>query len=58
MMAITDNESEVNPNLRKLIEAMPMAENQTVTISGQIDLGSILPADQSYWTYQGSLTSP
>eukprot|EP00878_Enallax_costatus_P016188 GHUV01016978.1.p1 GENE.GHUV01016978.1~~GHUV01016978.1.p1 ORF type:complete len:321 (+),score=87.31 GHUV01016978.1:404-1366(+) len=58
MLGLTDNESEVKPALRKVIEGMPMSENTTATINGQIDVGSLLPADKTYWTYQGSLTTP
>lgn len=58
MLALTDNEAEVKPELRKIMNSLPTTEGNNATIEGQLSLGNLLPADSSYWTYQGSLTTP
>jgi carbonic anhydrase len=58
LLALTDKESEVNPELRKLVEAMPLQEGATGNVAGKVDLNALLPADRTYITYEGSLTTP
>jgi carbonic anhydrase len=58
MLALTDNEAEVKPELRRLIEAMPLNEGASGVVNGDLDLAKLLPADKSYFTYEGSLTTP
>lgn len=58
MLALTDNEAEVKPELRRLIEAMPLNEGQSATYPGDINIGALLPDDMTYLTYEGSLTTP
>lgn len=58
MLALTDNEAEVKPQLRALINAMPLNEGAVGTIPGDLDVNALLPADRSYFTYEGSLTTP
>jgi carbonic anhydrase len=58
MLALTDNEAEVKPELRRLIEAMPLNEGQSANATGDINIGALLPEDMTYLTYEGSLTTP
>eukprot|EP00882_Tetradesmus_deserticola_P008549 GHRQ01009014.1.p1 GENE.GHRQ01009014.1~~GHRQ01009014.1.p1 ORF type:complete len:334 (+),score=119.30 GHRQ01009014.1:69-1070(+) len=58
MMAQTDDESKVSPELRKIINAMPHNEGETATIKDTIDVGALLPENRTYATYEGSLTTP
>jgi carbonic anhydrase len=58
MLALTDSEAEVKPELRRLIEAMPLNEGANATVKGALDLAKLLPADKTYFTYEGSLTTP
>lgn len=58
LLALTDKESEVNPELRKLVQAMPLQEGATGNVAGNVNLNNLLPADRSYFTYEGSLTPP
>ncbi|KAF6265509.1 alpha carbonic anhydrase [Scenedesmus sp. NREL 46B-D3] len=58
MLAQTDDESKVSPELRKIIDAMPLYQGKTNTIEGTVDLGALLPQNRTYVTYEGSLTTP
>uniref|UniRef100_A0A383WNC4 Carbonic anhydrase n=1 Tax=Tetradesmus obliquus TaxID=3088 RepID=A0A383WNC4_TETOB len=58
MLALTNDESKVTPELRKVIEAMPLNEGRNATIQGALDVDALLPKDRSYFTYEGSLTTP
>lgn len=49
---------QVKPELRKLIEAMPLNEGATGNAAGKIDVNALLPTDRTYFTYEGSLTAP
>eukprot|EP00775_Hariotina_reticulata_P003382 gene3382-3656_t len=56
--ALTDREDEVSPELRRLIEAMPLNEGQSQTVKGTVDVNELLPSSRTYFTYEGSLTTP
>lgn len=58
MLALTDNEAEVSPELRKLIEAMPLDEGKSAVVPGKLDLDVLLPKDRTHYAYEGSLTAP
>ncbi|WIA22790.1 hypothetical protein OEZ86_009742 [Tetradesmus obliquus] len=58
MLALTNDENLVTPELRKIIEAMPLNEGETAAIPGSIDVNALLPANRTYVTYEGSLTAP
>ena len=58
MLALTDNEDEVAPELRALIETMPLNEGEKANLTRDIDINALLPKDMSYFTYEGSLTTP
>jgi len=58
MLALTLKEDEVKPELRAVIDAMPMNEGGKATISGDLNVNALLPDDKSYFTYEGSLTTP
>lgn len=57
MFALTDSEDEVKPELRRLVEAMPRNEGQNTTITGELDVGALLPDNRTYMMYEGSLTT-
>lgn len=52
MLALTNDESKVTPELRKVIEAMPLNEGRNATIQGALDVNALLPKDRSYFTYE------
>eukprot|EP00775_Hariotina_reticulata_P003380 gene3380-3655_t len=56
--ALIDREDEVSPELRRLIEAMPLTEGQSQTVKGTVDVNELLPSSRTYFTYEGSLTTP
>lgn len=56
--ALTDREDDVSPELRRLIEAMPLNEGQSQTVKGIVDVNALLPSSRTYFTYEGSLTTP
>jgi hypothetical protein len=58
MLSLTMNESDVKPELRRLIEAMPLHEGRTANMTGPLDVGALLPSNMTYVTYEGSLTTP
>jgi carbonic anhydrase len=58
MFALTNDESKVSPELRKIIDAMPLNEGDSNTIQGTIDVNALLPSNRTYVTYEGSLTAP
>jgi carbonic anhydrase len=58
MIALTNDEAEVNPALRKIIAAMPLDEGSSSTVNGTIDVNNLLPSNRTYVTYEGSLTAP
>jgi carbonic anhydrase len=58
MLALTNDESKVSPELRKIFNAMPLNEGDNSTIQGTIDVDALLPSNLTYATYEGSLTAP
>uniref|UniRef100_A0A383WA83 Carbonic anhydrase n=1 Tax=Tetradesmus obliquus TaxID=3088 RepID=A0A383WA83_TETOB len=58
MLALTNDESKVSPELRRIIEAMPLNEGDSATIKGDLNVNALLPANRTYVTYEGSLTAP
>jgi carbonic anhydrase len=58
MFALTNDESKVSPELRTIINAMPLDEGKNNTIQGTINVDALLPANRTYVTYEGSLTTP
>ena len=52
-------QGEANPTLQKIWQAMPMKESSEKTISNaNINVSDLLPEDQDYYRYFGSLTTP
>lgn len=58
MLALTLKEEEVKPELRTLINALPLNEGSKGAIPGDLNVNALLPDDKSYFTYEGSLTTP
>lgn len=58
LFELTDNPAEVKPEIQAIINAAPLNENVTSTVPASINLGNLLPSDQSHYTYEGSLTTP
>ena len=53
------NEGDENVALAPVFENMPADEGEPVAVDGvTVDAGTVLPSDQSYWRYDGSLTTP
>ena len=52
-------EGKANPTLQKIWQAMPMKESSEITVSNvKINASDLLPEDQDYYRYFGSLTTP
>ncbi|MEM6754146.1 MAG: carbonic anhydrase [Cyanobacteria bacterium P01_C01_bin.38] len=52
-------EGEANPTLQKVWQAMPMKKSREKTVSDvSINASNLLPEDQDYYRYFGSLTTP
>ncbi|NJN83268.1 MAG: carbonic anhydrase family protein, partial [Caldilineaceae bacterium] len=52
-------EGAENPALVDIVANLPAEEGDPITIDGaSVDASALLPADQSYWRYDGSLTTP
>jgi carbonic anhydrase len=52
MIGLTTNESLVSPELRKVIEAMPLNEGKNATINGKLNVNGLLPKNRKYFTYE------
>ncbi|KAF6265507.1 alpha carbonic anhydrase [Scenedesmus sp. NREL 46B-D3] len=52
LIALTNDESKVSPTLRRIINAMPLNEGENNTISGSINIDSLLPSKRTYLTYE------
>ncbi len=49
---------DANPLLERALQQMPAVKNVGQSFEGSIQIQDLLPADLSYWTYTGSLTTP
>ena len=58
VIAIRLNEGAPNAVLASLWEHLPTKVGATDKTSEEINAAGLLPADRSYWTYTGSLTTP
>lgn len=55
---MTENQDAPNAILATLFAQLPKKAGETVKINDLVNPGGLLPADRSYWTYMGSLTTP
>lgn len=46
------------PLIQTIWANLPLEKGEALAAQGQIDLNQLLPADRSYYTYMGSLTTP
>jgi len=53
-----EDSSKGNPLIQTLWNNVPLVKGKTETSGVTIDINQILPADKSYFTYMGSLTTP
>jgi carbonic anhydrase len=53
-----EDASKGNPLIQTLWNNVPLVKGKTETSGVTIDINQILPADRSYFTYMGSLTTP
>jgi carbonic anhydrase len=59
VVAILLQKGEANPLIQKLWDALPKEEGkQQLLDSVKINVADLLPADRSYYTFPGSLTTP
>lgn len=60
MVILSARMKEGNPNvvLAALWPLLPKQAGQSATTTDMVNPAGLLPADRSYWTYQGSLTTP
>ena len=52
------DESHPNPTLATLWEHLPTTPGKSEEITEMVNAGGLLPRDNGYWTYMGSLTTP
>jgi carbonic anhydrase len=55
---VVEDRSLGNAILAMLWDHLPKVAHKTETITDLVNPGGLLPADRSYWTYTGSLTTP
>ncbi len=55
---LVEDRTPGNAILAMLWDHLPKVAHKTETISDMVNPGGLLPADRSYWTYTGSLTTP
>jgi carbonic anhydrase len=58
VVAVRLNEGNPNAVLAALWEHLPKAVGASDKLSEELSPAGLLPADRSYWTYEGSLTAP
>jgi len=58
VVAVRLNEGNPNAVLAALWEHLPKTANATGKLTEEMNPAGLLPADRSYWTYEGSLTAP
>lgn len=55
---LVEDRSMGNAILAMLWDHLPKVAHKSETITDMVNPGGLLPADRSYWTYTGSLTTP
>lgn len=55
---VVEDRAMGNAILAMLWDHLPKVAHKTETITDMVNPGGLLPADRSYWTYTGSLTTP
>jgi carbonic anhydrase len=55
---LVENPSKPNATLATLWQHLPAAAGSSEKIEEMVNPGGLLPADRSYWSYTGSLTTP
>jgi carbonic anhydrase len=58
VLTLMIHEGEHNDFLDKIFQNVPTQKKVETQTAVSLDLGQIIPADQSYYTYYGSLTTP
>ncbi len=58
VVAVLVKEGQVNGALAELWPSLPPAIGATTKVTDPFDPRGLLPSDQGYWTYSGSLTAP
>lgn len=58
VVAVLFKEGKDNALLGKVFKAMPKAEGGKASLEGGLNVADLLPAQQGYWAFSGSLTTP
>ena len=58
VVAVLFKEGKANPALAKVFAAMPAEEGGKAPLEGGANAADLLPANQAYYSYMGSLTTP
>jgi len=58
VVAVMFEEGEANPVLEQIWNKMPMKARESVKLDEAIDYTKLLPQDQDYYRFNGSLTTP
>jgi carbonic anhydrase len=58
IVAVRLNEGAANTVLAALWPVMPKKLGETAAVKDYVNAAALLPADRSYWTFPGSLSSP
>ena len=58
VVAVLLDRGSAQPTVQSVWDNLPLEKGQELAAPRPIDLNSLLPADRSYFTYMGSLTTP
>ena len=58
VVAVLLDRGSAQPLVQTIWNNLPLEKGDEVAARGSIDLNALLPADRSYYTYMGSLTTP
>jgi carbonic anhydrase len=58
VVAVLFKEGKKNETLEKVFAAMPTKKGGKANLSTEINVADLLPVKQSYWAFEGSLTTP
>lgn len=58
VLAVMFEEGQENPQLQQIIAAVPNDANKTVDLKTPINIEKLLPSNEHYYDFEGSLTTP
>ena len=58
VVAVLLDRGNAQPQVQTVWNNLPLEQGEELPAKGELDLNAMLPADRSYFTYMGSLTTP